>query len=68
MNFGMIMYNQNMLKMQIFVIWIPELYCSCKKDDIYKGVVEDVETRFDTSNFEIDRMLPKRKNNCTNER
>ena len=33
-----------------------------KIDDIYKDVAEDVETRFDTSNFEIDRPLPKEKN------
>ena len=31
-------------------------------DDIYKDIAEDVETRFDTSNFEIDRPLPKGKN------
>ena len=28
-----------------------------KTDDIYKDIVEDVETRFDTSNFEIDHYL-----------
>ena len=33
-----------------------------KKDDIYKDIAEDVETRFDTSDFEIDRPLPKGKN------
>ena len=33
-----------------------------KTDGIYKDIVEDVETRFDTSNFEIDRPLPKEKN------
>ena len=33
-----------------------------KADDIYKDIVEDVETRFDTSNYELDRPLPKRKN------
>ena len=33
-----------------------------KTEDIYKDIVEDVETRFDTSNFEIDRPLPKEKN------
>ena len=33
-----------------------------KTDDIYKDIVEDVETRFDTSNFEIDRPSPKGKN------
>ena len=30
-----------------------------KKDDIYKDIEEDVEKRFDTSNYEIDRPLPK---------
>ena len=34
-----------------------------KKDDIYKDIAEDVETRFDTSNLEIDRTLPIGKNN-----
>ena len=33
-----------------------------KRDDIYKDIVEDVETRFDTSSLEIDRSLPKGKN------
>ena len=32
-----------------------------KTDDIYKDIAEEVETRFDTSNFEIDRPLPKGK-------
>ena len=33
-----------------------------KADDIYKDIAEDVETRFDTSNYELDRPLPKGKN------
>ena len=33
-----------------------------KKDDIYKDIVKDVETRFHTSNYELDRPLPKGKN------
>ena len=33
-----------------------------KTDDIYKDIVEDVETRSDTSNYEIDRPLPIGKN------
>ena len=33
-----------------------------KTVDIYKDIAEDVETRFDTSNYELDRPLPKRKN------
>ena len=31
-----------------------------KTDDIYKDVTEDVETRLNTSSYELDRPLPKR--------
>ena len=44
---------------------------SVKTDDIYKDIAEDVETRSDTSNFAIDRPLPKgksKKSSRTNER
>ena len=37
-----------------FVVYI-------KTGDIYKDIAEDVETRFDTSNYELDRPLPKGK-------
>ena len=30
-------------------------------DDIYKDIAEDVEIRFDTLHFELDRPLPKGK-------
>ena len=33
-----------------------------KTYDIYIDIAKDVETRFDTSNFELDRPLPKGKN------
>ena len=33
-----------------------------KTEDIFKDIVEHVETRFDTSNFELDRLFPKGKN------
>ena len=33
-----------------------------KTDDIYKDIAEDVETRFDISNYELSRPLPKGKN------
>ena len=42
-----------------------------KTDDIYKDIAEDIETRLDTSNFEMDKPLPKRKqekSNWANER
>ena len=32
-----------------------------KTDDIYKDIAEDVETRCETSSYELDRPLPKRK-------
>ena len=32
-----------------------------KRYDIQKDIAEDVQTRFDTLYFEIDRPLPKRK-------
>ena len=33
-----------------------------KTDYIYKDIAEHVKTRFDTSNYELDRPLPKGKN------
>ena len=33
-----------------------------KTDDACKDIPENVETRFDTSNYELDRPLPKEKN------
>ena len=33
-----------------------------KTEDIYKDTAEDVETKLDTSNFELDRRLAKGKN------
>ena len=35
-------------------------FIACAKtDDIYKDITEDVETRFDTSNYNLNRPLPK---------
>ena len=33
-----------------------------KTEDIYKDILEDVETRFDTSNYNVNRPLPMGKN------
>ena len=33
-----------------------------KTYDIYRDIAEDVQTRFDTSNYELGRPLPKEKN------
>ena len=32
-----------------------------KTDDFYEDIAEDVETKLDTSNYELDRPLPKGK-------
>ena len=33
-----------------------------KTEDIYSDIAKVVETKFDTSNYELDRLLPKGKN------
>ena len=38
-----------------FIVYVKTNY-------IYKGITEDIETRIDTSNSELDRPLSKRKN------
>ena len=48
-------------KKQNCVIW-TQTVSYIKTDDIYKDIAEDVETRFDTSNYELDKLLPKGKN------
>ena len=48
-------YNYVNTDTDSFIVYI-------KTDDIYKDIAEDVETRFDTSNYELERPLPKGKN------
>ena len=63
MSFGMITkrqkYEENpklcYMDTHSFIVYI-------RKDDIYKDIAEEVETRFDTSNYELDRLLPKGRN------
>ena len=33
-----------------------------KTEDFYKDITDDAETRFDTSNYEVNRPLPRGKN------
>ena len=46
-----------MIKKQNCVMWIH-----IKADDVYKDIKGNVETRPDTSNYELERPLPKGKN------
>ena len=36
-------------------------FAHVKTDDIYKDIAENVQIKFDTSHFEINRPLPKEK-------
>ena len=52
-----------MVNEQNCVIWIQIVSLHTKKsDDIYKDIAKDVETRFETSNCELERLLRKGKN------
>ena len=53
-----------MMKKQNCIVWCCK-FCFIvyiKTDDIYKDIAEDVETRFDASNYELHSSLPKGKN------
>ena len=51
-----------MVKKQNCVTWIQAVSLYTQKTvDIYKDIAEDVETRFVTSNYELDRSLLKGK-------
>ena len=49
-----------MVKKQIALYGYRCFIASIKTDDIYKDIVEDVETRFDTSNYEFDLCLKEK--------
>ena len=49
--------NAKLCYMDIYIFIV-----NVKIDDIYKDIAEDIETIFDTSNFEIDRPVSKGKN------
>ena len=49
-----------MMKSQDWVIFYKFVYI--KTDDIWKDIAENVENRFDTLNYKLDRPLLKEKN------
>ena len=51
----MVAWNQNTEKKRNYITWI-------KTEDIYASIAKDIETRFDTSNYELKRPLLKGKN------
>ena len=59
-----ILVHLGLLILELSKILMHEFYMIIvyiKKDYIYKGIAEDVETRFDTSNYKLVRPLPKGK-------
>ena len=45
-----------------YVTWMhTALQSTQKTDDIYVEITKDVETRFDTTNSELEKPLPKEK-------
>ena len=48
------------MKKQNCVIRIQS-HCIHKNSDIYEDIADDLETRFDTSNYELDSPMPKEK-------
>ena len=50
--------NQSIKTMQDYVTWIlTVLLFILKSEDFFEDIADDVEKRFDTSNYEINRPL-----------
>ena len=49
-------------KIKLFFMDTDSFITYIKADDIYKDILEDVEARFHTSQYELDRPLPIEKN------
>ena len=49
-------------KTKLYYMDIDSFILYIKTDDFYIDIAEDLETRFDISNYELDRPLPKGKN------
>lgn len=58
----MTIWNQNVeRKLSFFYTYTDSFIVHIKAENIYAELAEDVETRYDTSNFEVDRELLKSK-------
>ena len=55
MSFGMIILNQSIKTKQIDVSWIQvaSFVVNIKTKGVYKDIANDVESRFNTSNYEL---------------
>ena len=48
-------------KAKLFYMDTDSFIAYIKTDDTYKDIAEDIETGFNTSNYELGRQLPKEK-------
>ena len=64
MSFNMIMWIWNMEKKQKLCYMDTDSFIvyKKKKEDISISIAKDIETRFDTSNYELERPLSRGKN------
>ena len=46
-------------KAKLYYMYTDCFIVHVKTENIYLDIAKDVETRFDTSNYELDRPLPK---------
>ena len=51
-----------MVKKQNYALWTDSFVVYINADDTYEDLAEDIESRFDTSNYEIAKRFPKGKN------
>ena len=64
MNFGMIILSQSISKMKNYATCMhtDSFITNIKTEHFYKDFADGIEKRFDTSNYEVNRPLPSRKN------
>ena len=59
----MIIVKQSIKTMQDYVTWDTDSFIIyIKTEDVYEDIADDVEKRFDMSNYEVNRPLPTGKN------
>ena len=62
MSFDMIILNQSIRTMQNYATWTEIALLFILKLYVYEDIADDVEKRFDESNYEVNRQLPTGKN------
>ena len=60
MNFGIITLSQN-INVKLCYMDTDSFITQIKTKYFYEDITDDVEKRFDKSNYEVDRLLPKGK-------